>query len=239
VIARVTSTIETGRWVESVEDLPGKFQLLDVMPPAANTLARSRLSPSMRRKLSRWKPGPGVFKVDWALDGPIPWADPLSRQAATVHLGGKYEEVEEAEAEVFRGRHPANPFVLFAQQTPFDKTRAPEGRHTAWGYCHVPNGSDVDMTEAIENQVERFAPGFKDLILESRAHSSHELETYNPNYVGGDIGGGGFGLKKVMQMGTRRPYVLADDVFLCSAAVPPGAGVHGMCGYYAARAALD
>lgn len=231
-------TIETGRWVESVEELPGDIHLLDVMPPAAYRLARNRVSPSTLRKLSRWKPGPGVFKVDWALDGPIPWADPLSPQSATVHVGGTYEEVETAEAEVFKGRHPARPFVLLAQQSQFDQTRAPQGNHTAWGYCHVPNGSDVDMTEAIENQVERFAPGFKDLILERSIHNSQQLETYNPNYVGGDIGGGGFGLKKVMQMGTKRPYVLGGGVFLCSSATPPGAGVHGMCGYYAARAAL-
>lgn len=237
-LADLGGTIETGRWVDSIDELPGKVRLLDVMPPSAYRLARSRVSPSNMRKLSRWKPGPGVFKVDWALDGPVPWADPLSSQAATVHLGGTYEEVEAAEAEVFKGRTPAKPFVLFAQQSLFDATRAPDGKHTAWGYCHVPNGSDVDMTEAIESQVERFAPGFRDLIIERSTHSSREMESYNPNYVGGDIGGGGFGLKKVMQMGTKRPYVLGGGVFLCSAATPPGAGVHGMCGYYAARAAL-
>lgn len=231
--------IETGRWVDSLNDLPANIHLLDVMPPAAVRLARHRMSPSSLRRLSRWRPGAGVFKIDWALDGPVPWADPLSSDAATVHLGGTYEEVEEAEAAVFRGRHPAKPFVLFSQQSPFDETRAPEDKHTAWGYCHVPNGSDVDMTDAVEDQVERFAPGFKDLILARRSLNPSQLETYNPNYVGGDIGGGGFGLKKVMQMGTRRPYALGGGVFLCSSATPPGAGVHGMCGYYAARAALE
>lgn len=231
--------IETRRWVESVDDLPGDVALLDVMPPAAYAMAKDRLSPSSLRRLPRWKPGPGVFKVDWALDGPVPWADPLSGGTATVHVGGTYEEVEAAEAGVFKGKHPERPFVLFSQQSLFDDTRAPDGKHTAWGYCHVPNGSEVDMTEAIESQVERFAPGFKDLIIGRSTRNSQELQTYNPNYVGGDIGGGGFGLKKIMQMGAKRPYILGGGVFLCSSATPPGAGVHGMCGYYAARAALD
>jgi phytoene dehydrogenase-like protein len=139
---------------------------------------------------------------------------------------------------VFKGEHPDRPFVLMAQQSQFDDTRAPTGKHTAWGYCHVPNGSDVDMTEAIENQIERFAPGFKDIVLERSTRNAAQYQTYNPNYVGGDIGGGGFGLKKIMQMGAKRPYQLGGGVYLCSSAAPPGAGVHGMCGYYAARAAL-
>ena len=231
--------IETDRWVESIEELPGTLTLLDLMPPAAYSVARDRLSPPIQRRLNRWKPGPGVFKLDWALDGPIPWTDPLSSQAATVHVGGSYSEVEQAERKVFHGGHPDKPFVLLAQQSLFDDTRAPVGKQTAWGYCHVPNGSEVDMTDAIESQIERFAPGFKDLILQRTHRTSVEYQVYNPNYVGGDIGGGGFGLKKIMQMGAKRPYTLGDGIFLCSAAVPPGAGVHGMCGYYAARAALD
>ncbi|MEA1902505.1 MAG: NAD(P)/FAD-dependent oxidoreductase [Actinomycetota bacterium] len=230
--------IETGRWVESVQELPGDVALLDVMPPAAFKIGRDRISPSNVRKLSRWKPGPGIFKVDWALGGPIPWTDPLSSQAATVHVGGTYEEVEAAEREMSKGRHPDKPFVLLSQQSLFDETRAPVGKHTAWGYCHVPNGSDVDMTEAIEAQIERFAPGFRDLIIGRTTRSSPQFETYNPNYIGGDIGGGGFGLKKIMQMGAKRPYILGGGVFLCSSATPPGAGVHGMCGYYATRAAV-
>lgn len=238
-LRRLGGAIETGRWVESINELPGKTWFLDVMPPAAFRIARDRVSANNLRKLSRWRSGPGVFKVDWALDGPIPWADPLSPRATTVHLGGTYEEIEEAEASVFNGEHPQTPFVLLAQQTLFDGTRAPEGKHTAWGYCHVPSGSDVDVTEAIESQVERFAPGFKELILERSTRGPAEFERSNPNYVGGDIGGGSFGLKKLMQMGTKRPYMLGGNVFLCSAATPPGAGVHGMCGYYAARAALD
>lgn len=238
-LTRLGGVIETGRWIEGIDELPGDVTLLDVMPPAAYKMAKDRLSPSSLRRLPRWKPGPGVFKVDWALDGPVPWADPLSSRSATVHLGGTYQEVEAAEAAVFKGRHPERPFVLFSQHTPFDPTRAPDGKHTAWGYCHVPNGSDVDMTKAVESQVERFAPGFKDRIIGRSARGPSALQSYNPNYVGGDIGGGGFGLKKIMQMGARRPYVLGDGVFLCSSATPPGAGVHGMCGYYAARAALS
>lgn len=232
-------SIETGREVFSVNDLPGEIALLDTMPKAAYGMAHSRIDSSNVRRLSRWKPGPGVFKVDWALSGPIPWADPLSAKSATVHVGGTYAEVEASEKEVFRGRHPERPFVLMAQQTLFDESRAPDGNHTAWGYCHVPNASTTDMTDNIERQIERFAPGFKDLILERHTRNAAEYETYNPNNVGGDIGGGGFGLKKIMQMGTKRPYTLGGGVFLCSSATPPGAGVHGMCGFYAARAALD
>lgn len=232
-------SIETGREVSSVDELPGDIALLNVMPPAAYAMAHRRIASSNVRRLSRWKPGPGVFKVDWALDGPVPWTDSLSSQAATIHIGGTYGEIEAAEKEVFRGGHPDRPFVLLAQPSLFDDTRAPNGKHTLWGYCHVPNGSTVDMTEAIESQIERFAPGFKDLILERHTRNAVEYESYNPNYVGGDIGGGGFGLKKIMQMGNKRPYTLGGGIFLCSAATPPGAGVHGMCGYFAARAALD
>ncbi|MCI0679222.1 MAG: NAD(P)/FAD-dependent oxidoreductase [Actinobacteria bacterium] len=231
--------IETGRMVESVDDLPGETFLLDVMPPAALRMAGSRITPAQTRKLARWKPGPGVFKVDWALDGPIPWADELSPQAGTVHVGGEFEEVAAAERAVFRGEYPERPFVLLAQQSLFDDTRAPAGKHTAWGYCHVPNGSTVDMTTAIESQIERFAPGFTERIIGRHTRNPVEYEAYNPSLVGGDIGGGGFGIKKILQMGAKRPYTLGEGVFLCSSATPPGAGVHGMCGYHAARAAVE
>ncbi|MGA7096162.1 MAG: NAD(P)/FAD-dependent oxidoreductase [Acidimicrobiia bacterium] len=230
--------IETGRMIETIDDLPARRVLLDVMPPAAYRMARHRLSASSRRRLLAWKPGPGIFKVDWALDSPIPWADELSGRAGTVHLGGSFSEVEAAERAVFEGRHPERPFVLLAQQSLFDDTRAPAGKHTAWAYCHVPNGSSVDMTEAIESQVERFAPGFREVILDRATRGSSGFEEYNPNYVGGDIGGGEFGLKKVLQLGSTRPFDYGNGVYLCSSATPPGAGVHGMCGYYAARAAL-
>jgi phytoene dehydrogenase-like protein len=240
--ARLTDlggSIETGRMVSDVGELPGEIFFLDVMPPAAREIGGSRIEPSQARRLGRWKPGPGVFKVDWALDGPIPWLDDLSPQTATVHVGGTFEEVEAAERSVFRGEHPERPFILLAQQSLFDDTRAPEGKHTAWGYCHVPNGSTVDMTEAIEGQIERFAPGFRDRILGRHTRNPIQYQAHNPNLIGGDIGGGGFGIKKVLQMGTKRPYALGGGVFLCSSAAPPGAGVHGMCGYHAVRAALD
>jgi phytoene dehydrogenase-like protein len=156
-----------------------------------------------------------------------------------VHLGGTWDEIEASERQVFAGGHAEHPFVILAQQSLFDDTRAPRGKHTAWAYCHVPNGSTVDMTSAIEAQLERFAPGFTDLVLERHTRNAPDYERYNPNFVGGDIGGGRFGLRKVLQIGAKRPYRLGDGVYLCSSATPPGAGVHGMCGYFAARAALD
>lgn len=232
-------SIETDRTVTSVADLPGTTHLLDVMPPAARTIGADRISPRAARRLSRWKPGPGVFKVDWALDGPVPWADPLSAQAGTVHVGGSLEEIEAAERTVFRGGHPEKPFVLVAQQSPFDSSRAPQGRHTLWGYCHVPNGSTVDMTGPIEDQIERFAPGFRERVIGRATRNSVQYQAHNANLVGGDIGGGQFGIRKVLQFGARRPYDLGGGVFLCSSATPPGAGVHGMSGYHAARAALS
>jgi phytoene dehydrogenase-like protein len=230
--------IEVGRMVRSVDELPAGMVFLDVMPPAAYDIARDRVSRVNARGLSHWRPGPGIFKIDWALDGPIPWLDDFSPRAGTVHVGGTYEEVAEAEDAVHAGRHPARPFVLIAQQSLFDPSRAPEGAHTVWGYCHVPAGSDVDMTDAIEAQVERFAPGFRDLILARHTMTTEALEAHNPNYIGGDIAGGGFGLRKVFQLGSNRPYRFGDGLYLCSSATPPGAGVHGMCGYYAAKAAL-
>ncbi|MEX1126749.1 MAG: NAD(P)/FAD-dependent oxidoreductase [Acidimicrobiia bacterium] len=232
-------TIETGRLVASLDDLPRVGTvILDVMPRAAIHIAGDRISPMQRRRLSGQQPGPAVFKVDWALSGPIPWSDERSPHAGTVHVGGTWEEVAEAEDAVHSGRHPERPFVLVAQQSLFDESRAPEGKQTAWGYCHVPTGSDVDMTQAIEGQIERFAPGFRDLILGRHTMNASAFEAHNPNYIGGDIAGGGFGMRKVFQLGATRPYHLGDGLYLCSSATPPGAGVHGMCGYYAARAAL-
>lgn len=238
-VVELGGVFETGRMVESADDVPGELLMLNVMPPSALRIAGSRISPAARRRLRVWRRGLGIFKLDWALDGPIPWSDPLSQQAGTVHLGGAYAEVAAAERAVARGEHPRRPFVILAQQSLFDPTRAPNGKHTAWAYCHVPNGSQRDMTREIESQVERFAPGFRDLILYRAARTAVQYEEYNPNMPGGDIGGGRFGPRKVLQLGDRRPYSLGGGVFLCSSATPPGAGVHGMCGYHAARAALD
>lgn len=230
--------IETGRRVDDLDDVDAHVILLDVMPPAALRIAGSRAGAGTARRLARWSPGAGVFKVDWALSGPIPWSDPLSPLAATVHVGGTYAEIAAAERAVGHGEHPHRPFVLLAQQSLFDETRAPKGKHTAWAYCHVPNGSTVDITADIESQIERFAPGFRDLIIGRATRDSAAYERHNANYVGGDIGGGIYGIRKILQLGDRAPYVIGDNVYLCSAAAPPGAGVHGMCGYHAARAAI-
>ena len=232
-------SIETGRSVASLDELPpASVILLDVMPQAAVKIGGDRVGAKFRRRAASWKGGPAVFKIDWALDGPIPWSDELSPKAGTVHLGGTFEEVMATENVVHSGRHPDQPFVLLAQQSLFDDTRAPNDKHTAWAYCHVPHGSNRDMTDAIEAQVERFAPGFRDLVLERHTMNPASLEEHNPNYAGGDIAGGGFGLKKVFQIGSTGPYRIGDGLYLCSSATPPGAGVHGMCGYYAAKAAI-
>jgi phytoene dehydrogenase-like protein len=231
--------IVTGTRVDSLDDLPrARTVLADVTPAGLAGLAQGRIDTRTDRRLRRARRrGPGVFKVDWALSGPVPWADPHSAGAATVHLGGTYEEIAAAEDATYRGEVVDRPFVLVAQQSPFDPTRAPAGRHTAWGYCHVPTGSDADMTRAIEDQLERFAPGFGDLILERSVMGPAAYEAYNPNYAGGDITGGELSLRRLV--GGVHPYdTPLPDVYLCSASTPPGAGVHGMCGYHAARRAL-
>jgi len=194
-----------------------------------------------RRALERFRYGPGVFKVDLVLDGAIPWRDPETARAGTVHVGGTFEEIARAEAQVTAGRVPERPFVLLAQPSLFDPSRVPEGHHTVWAYCHVPNGSPTDMTEPILRQVERFAPGFRDRIVASRSTGAAALEAYNPNDVGGDIAGGRMDLAQLFTRPAARidPYSTPDpSVFLCSASTPPGGGVHGMCGWHAARSAL-
>jgi phytoene dehydrogenase-like protein len=232
-------TVETGRLIRSLDEIPrAPIVMLDVMPDAALRIGGNRVDTASTHRLGRRQTGPGSFKVDWALDGPIPWADEASGRAGTVHVGGTYEEVAAAEAAVHSGRYPDRPFVIVAQQSRFDLTRAPAGKHTAWGYCHVPARSDRDMTGSIEAQIERFAPGFRDLILAKHAMGPAAFEGYNPNYVGGDIAGGAFGVGRVLQFGETKPYRIGDGLFLCSSATPPGAGVHGMCGYHAARAAI-
>lgn len=234
--------ITTGRRVESIDDLPrSRAVLLDVTPRQLAGIAGHRLPAAYRRQLKAHRYGPGVFKVDWALDAPIPWKAAECARAATVHIGGTMEEIAASEHAVWVGAHPERPFVLLAQQTLFDPTRAPAGKHTAWGYCHVPNGSMFDMTQRIEAQVERFAAGFRDGVIGRSVMSPADLEDYNPNYVGGDIAGG---LQSLWQLFarpalTRRAYSTpAKGLYICSSSTPPGAGVHGMCGYHAARAAL-
>jgi phytoene dehydrogenase-like protein len=184
----------------------------------------------------------GVFKIDWALNGPIPFTAPECRQAGTIHLGNTFEEIATGELQTSQGRQAEKPFVLLAQQSLFDSSRAPEGKHTAWAYCHVPNGSTQDMTAVIEAQVERFAPGFKDLILAKSTMNTAQIETYNPNYIGGDINGGIIDLGQLFTRPALRwsPYkTSAKGLYICSSSTPPGGGVHGMCGYNAAKKALS
>jgi phytoene dehydrogenase-like protein len=179
--------------------------------------------------------------VDWALDAPIPWARAQCGQAATVHIGGTLEEIESSESAVWNGEHPERPFIILAQQSLFDGTRAPPGKHTAWAYCRVPNGSTVDMTDRIESQIERFAPRFREVVLRRSVTAPADLERHNENYVGGDISGGVHDLRQLFARPSLRrvPYATAlPDVYLCSSSTPPGAGVHGMCGHFAALAAL-
>jgi phytoene dehydrogenase-like protein len=234
--------VETGTYVRSLAQLPAaRAVLLDVTPAQLLQIAGHSLSSIYQWQLRRYRYGMGVFKIDWALAESIPFTAPECAQAGTVHLGGTLAEIAAGERASARGQHPARPFVLLAQQSLFDATRAPAGRHTAWAYCHVPNGSRHDMTAAIEGQVERFAPGFRARILGRHTFSPAQLEDYNPNYVGGDINGG---LLDISQLFTRpalraSPYrTSARGLYLCSSATPPGGGVHGLCGYYAARRAL-
>lgn len=234
--------IVTGVRVQSLDELPqARAVLLDVGARELARLAGDRLPADYKRKIDAFRYGPGVFKMDWALDAPIPWLAVECGGAGTVHLGGTLEEVADGEADVWRGEHPERPFALVAQPTMFDDTRAPKGKHIAWAYCHVPNGSDFDMTERLEAQIERFAPGFRQAILARSAMYPSDMQAYNANYVGGDIGGGANTLRQIFArpVSAFAPYrTPIDGVYLCSASTPPGAGVHGMCGYWAARDAL-
>lgn len=235
-------SITTGTWVQRLHDLPpARITVLDVTPRQLIDLAAGRLSPVARHGLSRFRYGPGVCKVDWALDGPVPWQAADCRETATVHVGGTFDEVARAEAEVAAGRHPDHPFCLVVQPGVVDPSRAPAGQHTLWAYCHVPNGSDVDMTDRIEAQIERFAPGFRERIVARATTTATQFATHNPSYVGGDIGAGAATLRQTVFRPTLRwnPYrTSVPGVYLCSASTPPGGGVHGLCGLGAARAAL-
>ena len=234
--------VVVGWLVESVDELPeARAILLDVTPRQVLAMAGHRLPDGYKRRLARYRYGPGAFKVDWALDGPIPWSDPACARAATVHLGGTFDEVAASEAAVGRGETPERPFVLLAQQSLFDPTRAPDGHQTGWAYCHVPNGSTVDMTGRIEAQVERFAPGFRDRIMARSVMAPADYQRYNPNDIGGDINGGAQDARQLVTRPVARldPYSTpARGLYLCSSSTPPGGGVHGMCGYHAARSAL-
>lgn len=235
--------VATGRVVRSFDDLPpSRTVFFDITPGQFLAIAGDHLPSRYVRKLEKYRPGMGVFKLDWALSGPIPWKAEAPRRAGTVHVGGTLPEISAAERAVGQNRVPPKPYVLLSQQSLFDPTRVPgDGRQLAWAYCHVPLGSTRDMTDAIEAQVERFAPGFRDRIIARHAMSPSQLEAYNPNYAGGDIASGSHDGTQLF----LRPTIALDPyrtplegVYLCSAATPPGAGVHGMCGYWAARSAL-
>jgi phytoene dehydrogenase-like protein len=240
-LADLGATVTTSRRVENLGALSGyDVTLCDVSPRQLLRLAGDRLSESYRHKLADYRYGPGVFKVDYALRQPIPWKAPECLRAATVHLGGSFEEIAASEAAMSSGNHADRPFVLLAQPSLFDPTRAPEGRHTVWAYCHVPNGSSFDMLSRLEGQIERFAPGFRDCVLARRVLSPSALEEMDANLVGGDVGGGAMDLRQILFRPTWRRYATsARDIYLCSASTPPGGGVHGMCGYHAARLAVS
>ncbi|RNL87832.1 NAD(P)/FAD-dependent oxidoreductase [Sinomicrobium pectinilyticum] len=235
-------TIRTGLHVESLEQLPSaRAVLLDVTPRQLLEIAGHKFSSVYKWQLRRYRYGMGVFKIDWSLDGPIPFTAEVCRKAGTVHLGNTMEEIVYSEKEAEKGRLADKPFVLLAQQSLFDTTRAPKGKHTAWAYCHVPHGSAEDRTAIIEEQVERFAPGFKDLILARNTMNTGAMQAYNPNYIGGDINGGIIDIRQLFTRPALRksPYrTSAKGLYLCSSSTPPGGGVHGMCGYHAAMRVL-
>jgi phytoene dehydrogenase-like protein len=240
VLASLGGTVRMSSPVTNLADLAGYDVLLcDVTPRQLAELGEARFSKSYLRQLRSYRYGVGVFKVDYALRSPIPWQAAECSQAATVHVGGTFDEIAASEAAVRGGQHAERPFVLLAQPSLFDDSRAPAGQHTAWAYCHVPNGSTQSALASLENQIERFAPGFRDCILARHTLGPHDLERMDANLVGGDIGGGAMDLRQFLFRPTWRGYATsASDTYLCSASTPPGAGVHGMCGYHAATKVL-
>jgi phytoene dehydrogenase-like protein len=241
-LERLGGTIATGHWVRSLSELPPSTAVvLDIAPKGLMALAGADLPARYGRALDRFRYGPGVCKVDWALSGPVPWSAQACRRAGTLHLGGTFDEVAASEADVHAGQHPDRPYCIVVQPGVADPSRAPGDQQTLWGYCHVPSGSTLDMAAAIEAQIERFAPGFPDLILARSTRTAAQEEEHNPNYVGGDIGGGAISLGQIIARPTLRwnPYrTPLKGVYLGSASTPPGGGVHGMCGVYAARTVL-
>lgn len=234
--------IQTNFHVKHLGDLPASYAVLfDVTPKQLLKIAGEKLSFIYKWQMNRYRYGMGVYKIDWALDDPIPFTNVECRKAGTIHLGNTFAEIANSELLTSKGAISEKPFVLLAQQSLFDASRAPEGKHTAWAYCHVPNGSQVNMTEAIEKQVERFAPGFKERILARHTMNTFQMQDYNPNYIGGDINGG---VIDITQLYTRpvisfSPYrTSAKGLYICSSSTPPGGGVHGMCGYHAAKRAM-
>jgi len=232
----------TSTHINDFQQLPqARSYIFDTDPAQLRQIAKDQLPKSYLKKLEKYRYGPGVFKIDYALDGPIPWSDSNCNMASTVHVGGSFDEIASSEKDAWEGRHNSRPFVMLSQQSHFDSTRAPDGKQTGWAYCHVPNGSTKDMTQHIEDQIERFAPGFRGLILERHKMNTSDFFNYNPNYFGGAITGGAADIFQLFTRPVARldPYSTPNSkIFICSASTPPGGGVHGMCGYYAARSVL-
>jgi len=239
-LAALGGRIHTSMRIESFRQLPQcDLMLCDLTPQQLLKVSGEKFSPSYRNRLKQYRYGPGIFKVDYALANPIPWAAAECFRAATVHVGGSMQEIAASEAAMSQGRISERPFVLVAQPTLFDPSRAPEGKHIAWAYCHVPNGSPANCLESLENRIERFAPGFRDCVLARRVLAPADLETMDANLVGGDISGGAMDVRQFLFRPTWRQYrTSANDVYLCSSSTPPGGAVHGMCGYNAAHMAL-
>jgi phytoene dehydrogenase-like protein len=234
--------IQTGNMITSLHQLPAcKTILFDVTPAQLLSIACDKFSSLYKWQLQRYKYGAGIFKIDWALSQPVPFTNIKCKSAATIHIGGSFAEIYESELMPSNNKHSDKPFVLFVQPGVVDASRAPQGNHIAWAYCHVPNGSTKNMTDIIEKQVERFAPGFRDCILARNTMNTHDVEVYNPNYIGGDINGGALSVSQLFTRPVLRlsPYrTAAKGIYICSSSTPPGGGVHGICGYYAARRAL-
>jgi phytoene dehydrogenase-like protein len=234
--------IELNHPVKSLDRLPSAHAiLLDITPRQLLEISGNQLSSLYRWQLGRYQYGMGVFKMDWALSEPIPFTAVSARKAVTIHLGGTFNEIAASESMAWSGKHAERPAILLAQQSIIDPQRSPAGKHTGWAYCHVPAGSPLDMTEAIEKQVERFAPGFRDIILARHTMNTEEMEAHNSNYIGGDIGGGANSLSQLFTRPALRaaPYRSSvRGIYLCSSSTPPGGGVHGMCGYHAAKQAM-
>jgi phytoene dehydrogenase-like protein len=239
-LSALGGTVKTSSRVDSISDLPSaELTMCDLTPKQILKVAGAKFSKGYSRRLQRWKYGPGVFKVDYALNAPIPWKASECLRAGTVHIGGAFAEFAASEHAMRNGQHAERPFVLLAQPTLFDPSRAPEGNHVAWAYCHVPNGSTFDMLPRLEAQIERFAPGFRDCVMERRVFSPAALEQMDANLIGGDIGGGAVNFRQFLFRPTGRHYgTSAADIYICSSSTPPGGGVHGMCGYNAAKRAL-
>ena len=233
-------TVHTSRRITTLSELPDTLTLCDLPPQQLVRIASDRLSPQYQQSVSNFRPGPGSFKIDYALSQHIPWQAGDCYQSATIHVGGTFEEIVASEQAAAQGRTPDRPFIILTQPSLFDPSRAPAGKHTAWAYCHVPNGSTVDMTERIEDQIERFAPGFRRAILARRVFTPADLEAADANLMGGDVAGGAMTLRQILFRPGPDQYATSNpNIYLCSASTPPGAGVHGMCGYHAAKLALS